>query len=407
MDGITSTDPPAASQGLRCAAAVSTDADLTIAIAAAVKGAVAELGLGGQADLAVVFVSQAYGSVIRPAMEHLSETVPARVVLGTTVEGLLTGGVEHESGPAVSVWLARLPGATLVPLALEYAQTADGGSFVGWPAELDGGWPPQASLLLLADPFTCPVDRLLARLDEDHPGVPVVGGMASGGYEPGCNTLVVGPRSYDSGAVGVVIGGSVRIRPVVSQGCRPIGKPLVITRAEANVIIELGGKPALERLREIYADLGHDDRVLVRTSLHVGRAANEYQESFQQGDFLVRTVAGADPESGVLAVGDLVRTGQTVQFHVRDAASAHDDLVAILTREKERGSTAAGALVFTCNGRGSRLFNTPSHDAACLQQLLGPLPAAGFFAQGEIGPIGSRTFVHGFTASIALFEPVA
>jgi small ligand-binding sensory domain FIST len=405
MDGITPNRNPSATEGLRCGAAASTEPDLAAAIAAAVRGAVAELGPGEQADLAVVFVSQAYGSAIRPAMETLSETVPARVVLGTTVEGLLAGAVEHESGPAVSVWLARLPGATLVPLALEYAQTADGGSFVGWPAELDDGWPPHASLLLLADPFTCPVDRLLARLDEDHPGVPVVGGMASGGYEPGCNTLVVGNRSYDSGAVGVVIGGGVRIRPVVSQGCRPIGKPLVITRAEANVIIELGGKPALERLREIYAELGHDDRVLVRTSLHVGRAANEYQESFQQGDFLVRTVAGADPDSGVLAVGDLVRVGQTVQFHVRDAASAHDDLVSLLSREKERDPTVAGALVFTCNGRGSRLFSTPHHDAACLQQVLGPLPATGFFAQGEIGPIGSRTFMHGFTASIALFEP--
>ncbi len=405
MDGITPTGNPSAAGGLRCGAAASTEPDLAAAIAVAVEGAVTELGRDGPADLAVVFVSKAYGSAIRPAMETLSETVPARVVLGTTVEGLLAADVEHESGPAVSVWLARLPGATLVPLALEYAQTADGGSFIGWPAELDDGWPPHASLLLLADPFTCPVDRLLARLDEDHPGVPVVGGMASGGYEPGCNTLVVGNRSYDSGAVGVVIGGGVRIRPVVSQGCRPIGKPLVITRAEANVIIELGGKPALERLREIYAELGHDDRVLVRTSLHVGRAANEYQESFQQGDFLVRTVAGADPDSGVLAVGDLVRVGQTVQFHVRDSASAHDDLVSLLTRERERGSTAVGALVFTCNGRGSRLFSVPHHDAACLQQVLGPLPATGFFAQGEIGPIGSRTFMHGFTASIALFEP--
>ena len=306
MDGLSSTTGPHASEGLRCGVATSTAEDLAKAIAAAVQGAVAELGPGTPADLAIVFVSRAYGSVIRPAMEHLSETVPARVVLGTTVEGLLAGGIEHENGPAVAVWLARLPGAALVPLALEYAQTADGGSFVGWPAELDDGWPPHASLLLLADPFTCPIDRLLARLDEDHPGVPVIGGMASGGYEPGCNTLVVSPRSYDSGAVGVVIGGGVRIRPVVSQGCRPIGKPLVITRAEANVIIELGGKPALERLREIYADLAHEDRVLVRTSLHVGRAANEYQDSFQQGDFLVRTVAGADPDSGVLAVGDLV-----------------------------------------------------------------------------------------------------
>ena len=380
--------------------------DLSDALAAATRGAVEELGPGERADLAVVFVSKAHGSAIRGAMEHLSESIPARVVLGTTVEGLLAGGVEHEEGPAVAVWLARMPGVTLVPLALEYARTADGGSFVGWPAELDDGWPPHASLLLLADPFTCPVEKLLARMDDDHPGVTVVGGMASGGYEPGCNTLVVGSRTYDSGAVGVVIGGGVRVTPVVSQGCRPIGRPLVITRAEANVIIELGGKPALERLREIYADLDHTDRTLVRTSLHVGRAANEYQDSFQRGDFLVRTVAGADPDSGVLAIGDLVRTGQTVQFHVRDATSAHDDLVALLEREKLRGTRPAGALVFTCNGRGSRLFHTPSHDAACLQEVLGPLPAAGFFAQGEIGPVAKRTFVHGFTASIALFEPV-
>jgi small ligand-binding sensory domain FIST len=405
MDGITFPAEPPALAGIRCAAAASTSADLPDAIAAAVREAVAGLGPGPSADLAIVFVSQAYGSAIRSAMEHLSEAVPARIVLGTTVEGLLVGGVEYESGPAVAIWLARLPAATLVPLALEYAQTADGGSFLGWPSELDDGWPSPASLLVLADPFTCPIDRLLKRVDDDHPGVPVIGGMASGGYEPGCNTLVVGSRTYDSGAVGVVIGGGVRIRPVVSQGCRPIGRPLVITRAESNVIIELGGRPALERLREIYAELDHTDRVLVRTSLHVGRVANEYQEAFQQGDFLVRTVAGADPDSGVLAIGDLVRVGQTMQFHVRDAASAHDDLVTLLDRERARTGRPAGALVFTCNGRGSRLFSTPNHDATCLQEMLGPLPTAGFFAQGEIGPIGKRTFVHGFTASIALFEP--
>ncbi|MFM7034342.1 MAG: FIST N-terminal domain-containing protein [Planctomycetia bacterium] len=405
MDGRPSTPArPATPGGLRCGAGASTTADLPRAIAEAILAAERDLGPGDRADLAVVFVSKGHGHAIRGAMETLSETVPARVVIGSTAEGLVAGGVEHEDGPAVTVWLARMPGATIAPMALEYAQTSDGGSFIGWPADLDAGWPANASLLLLADPFTCPVDRLLKRVDEDHPGVVVVGGMASGGYEPGCNTLVVGPRTYDSGAVGVVIGGAVRVRPVVSQGCRPIGHPLVITRADANVIVELGGRPAIERLREIYSGLDHTDRTLVRTSLHLGRVANEYQDSFQRGDFLVRTVAGADPDSGVLAIGDLVRTGQTVQFHVRDAASAHDDLVALLTREKDQGARPAGALVFTCNGRGSRLFNTPSHDAACLQEILGPLPAAGFFAQGEIGPIGRQTFVHGFTASIALFE---
>jgi hypothetical protein len=245
---------------------------------------------------------------------------------------------------------------------------------------------------------------LIRRFEEDHPGVPIIGGMASGGHAPGSNTLLVGPRSYDSGAVGAIIGGGVRVRPVVSQGCKPIGRPLVITKAEENVIVELGGRPALERLREIYGDLDDADRQLVRSSLHVGRVASEYQESFQRGDFLVRNVVGADPDSGVIAVGDLVRTGQTIQFHVRDAASAHDDLHHLLSAQASPASPPAGALVFTCNGRGSRLFPEASHDARCLQECLGPVAAAGFFAQGEIGPIGRRNCLHGFTASIALFE---
>jgi len=304
----------------------------------------------------------------------------------------------------VAVWLARLPGATILPISLEYAQTPDGGMFAGWPPA-DAAWPANASLLLLADPFSFPVDAFVRRVEEDHPGLVVVGGMASGGTRPGSNTLVTGTRTYDSGAVGVVIGGGVRIRPVVSQGCRPVGRPLLITRAHENVIVELGGRPAFERLHEMFAALDEADRRLVRTSLHVGRAATEYKDSFGPGDFLVRNVVGADPESGVVAVGDLVRTGQTMQFHVRDAASADDDLRALLRRVRDDGTRAVGALVFTCNGRGTRLFAEPHHDARCLQECLGPLPAAGFFAQGEIGPIGDRTFLHGFTAAIALFEP--
>ena len=178
----------------------------------------------------------------------------------------------------------------------------------------------------------------------------------------------------------------------------------MITRSEENLILDLGGVPALQRLREMYGELDDADRELVRSSLHVGRVASEYRETFKRGDFLVRNVLGADPDSGVIAVGDTIRTGQTIQFHVRDAASADDDLQALLCGSP--GETdPAGALIFTCNGRGSRLFAEPDHDARCLQRCLGPLPAAGFFAQGEIGPIGDRTFLHGFTASIALFGP--
>ncbi|MFM9196059.1 MAG: FIST N-terminal domain-containing protein [Planctomycetia bacterium] len=393
--------PPTATD-IRCAVAASTAEQIDTAIREAAATAAGQLG--GVADVAVVFVSKAYGAAIRPAMEGLADLLGTPTVIGATAEAVLAGADEYESGPVAAVWLARLPGATIVPFALEYTQTPDGGMFVGWPAELDAGWPAGAAVVLLADPFSFPVDALIKRIEEDHPGVPIVGGMASGGFQPGSNTLVVGSRSYDSGAVGFVIGGSVRIRPVVSQGCRPIGRPMVITKSEENVIVELGGRPALERLREVYGELDPADRQLVRNSLHIGRVASEYQDHFQRGDFLVRNVVGADPDSGVIAVGDLVRTGQTIQFHVRDAQSAHDDLAALLGREKDRGAAPAGALVFTCNGRGTRLFSEAGHDARCLQDSMGPVPAAGFFAQGEIGPIGRRNCLHGFTASIALFE---
>ncbi|MCE9631654.1 MAG: FIST C-terminal domain-containing protein [Planctomycetia bacterium] len=400
--------PRAEFEAPRCGCGGSTHQEIAEAIREAVAAASVQLAATGEggdaaADLAVVFVSAAHGQMIRPAMESLADLVPARTVIGTTAEGVLAGDDEFDRGPAVAVWMARLPGAWIKPVSLEYVQTPDGGMFAGWPEAVDGDWPANAALILLADPFSFPVDTFIKRMEEEHPGMPIVGGMASGGAEPGGNTLVAGPRTYESGAVGVLMGGAVRIRPVVSQGCRPIGKPMVITKSEENMIVELGGRPALERLREVYGGLDAADRELVRSSLHVGRAATEYRDTFQRGDFLVRNVVGADPESGVIAVGDLIRTGQTVQFHVRDAASADEDLRTLLSA-RTSAARPAGALVFTCNGRGLRLFDTANHDARCVQECLGPLPAAGFFAQGEIGPIGSRTFLHGFTASIAVVE---
>jgi small ligand-binding sensory domain FIST len=388
----------------RCGCGTSTHPDLGTALREAAAAARAALDAAAEPpDVGIVFVAGAYGAAIRPALESLSDLVPATTVIGTTAEGVLGNGVELERIPAVTVWLARLPGAWIRPVSLDYRQTPDGGMFAGWRDDLAADLPANATLLLLADPFSFPVDAFIARMAEEHPGMPIVGGMASGAAEPGGNTLVIGSRTEDSGAVGLVVGGSVRIRPVVSQGCRPIGRPMVVTKSEENLIVELGGRPALERLREIYGQLDEADRQLVRTSLHVGRAATEFRETFGRGDFLVRNVVGADPESGVVAVGDTIRTGQTVQFHVRDAATADEDLRSLLVAAE--AAAPVGAIVFTCNGRGMRLFDEPHHDARCVQECLGPIPTAGFFAQGEIGPIGDRTFLHGFTASIALVEP--
>lgn len=384
-----------------CSVGMSTLETLDAAVLEAVT--IAQAGLNGRASLAVVFVAGRHANQ-RATFEGLSEVIAADTLIAGSVEGILAGGCEQERGRAVVVWLGRFPEATLVPVALEYRQTPDGGSLVGWPADLQSRLPDNATLLLLADPFSFPVDRLIERLADDHPGLPIVGGMLSGATEPGGNVLALDSHTYDCGAVGVVIGGGVQVRPVVSQGCRPIGRTFVITKAEENILVELGGKPALEQLRSIYGDLSDNDRDLVRKSLHVGRVASEYQDRFQRGDFLVRNVIGADPESGVIGVGDTLRVGQTVQFHVRDAASANEDLTTLLAAQPST-TAPVGSLVFTCNGRGSRLFETADHDATCLQERFAGLPAAGFFAQGEIGPIGQQNCLHGFTASIALFEP--
>ena len=401
MAATSSTTNTHTGQSIRCSAAASTASSLHEAIITAYQEALTKLG-SSSPDLVVIFISAAYGEEIRPAMETLDQIAPSRYLLGTTAEAVLANDNEYESEPAVAIWMAALPNAEITPLTLEYSQTADGGTFLGWPDDLE--WPDHPTMLLLADPFSFPVDGLIARLEEDRPGLPIIGGMASGGTQPGTNTLVINGETYESGAVGIILGGGVRVRPVVSQGCRPIGIPLVVTKAEDNMLVELGGRPAFIQLRAIYETLDDHDKQLVKNSLHVGRVASEYQDHFEPGDFLVRNVVGADPETGVVAVGDLIRTGQTVQFHVRDAHTAHEDLQALLALQTKQHP--AGALIFTCNGRGRRLFSTPSHDASCLQQLLGPLPVAGFFAQGEIGPIGSTNCLHGFTASIALFETV-
>jgi small ligand-binding sensory domain FIST len=196
----------------------------------------------------------------------------------------------------------------------------------------------------------------------------------------------------------------VTVRTVVSQGCRPIGHPYVVTRGDRNFVEELAGRPALERLRDLARDVDDADRELLRSGLHVGFVVDEHQADFGRGDFIVRNVLGGDDRSGSLAVGDHVHVGQTLQFHVRDAAAADEDLRELLEAHRDAGRRPEGALLFTCNGRGRHLFGVDDHDAAAVAEVLGTIPTAGMFCAGEIGPVGGRNFLHGFTASLALFE---
>jgi len=329
---------------------------------------------------------------------------PTRL-LGCSGEAIAGMGREIEEEPALALWLASLPHSQITTMRLEFHRTPEGHVVRGWDESLAGDWPDGTFLIALGEPYSFAGDYLLERLNEDRPGVPVIGGMASGAQIPGRNRLIRGREAYREGALVAHISGGVRLRTIVSQGCRPIGKPFVVTKAERNIVYQLGGRPALEQLKEIFQTLPTREQQLVNSGLHLGRVVSEYQDHFEQGDFLVRNVIGADSNTGAIAVGDYIRAGQTVQFHIRDAESADAELQQLLAAARDQPSAGSrGALLFTCNGRGTRLFPQPDHDAQAIEQVLGKLPLAGFFAQGEMGPIGGKNFLHGFTASVAVLE---
>lgn len=361
--------------------------------------------LGGQAPhLACVFVSHHHSGRFETLADELQSRLHAKVVIGCTGESIVGGGIECEEEPALSVWCAVLPGASLTTFQLSFEQTPDGVMCSGLPEDLGERPTETRAILVLADPYSSLPQSILELMGDELPGVPVVGGMASGGG-PGENRLFLFDQIIDSGAVGVVIKGGPAVRTIVSQGCRPIGTTFVITKAERNIVYELGGVPPLERLQKLYPDLSPRDQQLVESGVHIGVAMNEYQDTFHRGDFLIVNVHGADKSTGALATGGLMRVGQTVQFHIRDADTADEDLRQLLQPDEPASSSGRrGALLFSCNGRGTRMFPEPNHDATVIQEVLGPLPLAGFFAQGELGPVSGKNYIHGFTASIVLFE---
>lgn len=355
----------------------------------------------GAPQLAVLFVT----APLVPAFERVAAEVRGALrpdlLIGVTAEGVLGGDVEIERRPGAALLVGSLPGVELRPFHIGLEE---------WAALLSDEEHLQQRVgvgnraqLLLGDPFTTPVDQVLERFDQ-WLQAPTFGGMASAAQTPGGNRLLLNDQVFDEGAVGIGFGGAVRIETVVSQGCRPVGRPLVVTRVEDGMVAELGRRPALEVTQELLRSLPPEDQALLQNGLFAGLVINEYQESFQRGDFLVRGVLGANPQTGAIAVGDQVRAGQTLQFHVRDAATAHEDLTELLRSERE-ADPPTGALLFSCNGRGLRMFDQPHHDIRTTRQSLPGLPVAGFFAMGELGPVGGKSFIHGHTASIALFRP--
>jgi len=396
---------PAETSTVRTSVGASESFDTVEAAAEAADRARA--GLEPTCDLAVVFASGHHLAMAKWLLSEVHERLEPRAVIGCGAGGTVAGGHELEETPGIAVWAASLPGAELETMHLTAERDAQGFRLLGLPVSLlepanadeAGG---DESLIALCDPFSFPAEELLAAVDRSRPHVPVLGGLASASFAGGAVLLRDG-EVHSDGAVALRLRG-VQVLPCVSQGAGPVGPEMTITSAEANVIGQLAGKPAMERLGEVISALPDHERELAAAGVLVGLVIDENRPEYERGDFLVRPIIGADRESGAIAIGEPVRVGQTVRLQVRDAASADEDLrEALRAQSRALGSHgAAGALLFTCNGRGSHMFEVPDHDAAAIEDSLG-VPTAGFFCAGEIGPVGGRNFLHGFTATMAVF----
>ena len=382
---------------MQVAAALSHTAEGGLAAAEAADAAGVRLAVrapGASCDVALVFASPEHAD----ALEDIAAAVEARlepgVLLGAVAQGVIGPGEEVESGPAVAVWLAALDGGWAQPFRAWTMRPSRGGLAVG-------GWPdtkPGDLTLVLADAHSFPAGEVARRLGEQRPSQPLLGGLLTGDH--GRSRFLLDGRIHEDGAVGLVLR-DVDVDPIVSQGCRPIGKPFTVTQSIRDRVLELGGEPATGRLDRLLAELDEHDRELIsQGGLYLGVVVDEVQDDYQVGDFLVRGVLGVEPESGAITIGDAVPVGRTVQFQVRDPASAGADLAGRL----QQVGRAAGALLFSCTGRGAGLFGRPDHDVQAVTATLAADDAVvGAFCAGEIGPVGRRSHLHGFTASIAVF----
>lgn len=399
-----------ASSSVRIGCGLSTEHDPLQAGIEAGRSAASELA-GTAADLAVVFASGSHLIAPEATLEGVHGALAPSALVGCGAGGVLGGGRELESGTAVAVWAAAFGDggsasafhaelADETPL-LEAAMVGEEAvsELVGMP-DTDGS----SGVLMLADPYSFPTEAALELLGAGAPAVPILGGISSARTAAGGGALFVGDRVYEGGAVGVNLEG-VEMLPCVSQGAAPLGREVTITAAEDNVIYELAGRPALETVQQVISELSERERGLVAGGLLIGVVIDGGKPEYEQGDFLVRGVLGADPESGALVVGTHVEAGQVVRLHARDARSADEDLRHELQLRLRAlaGEPPAGALVFSCNGRGSGMFGVADHDVMAIEHELRGAPTAGFFAAGEIGPVGGRSFLHGFTATLAVF----
>jgi small ligand-binding sensory domain FIST len=356
-------------------------------------------------SLGLVFMTPRFFSNAKQVLEILRVHAQIPLLVGCSSTSLISGGEEIEQNGGISLALYNLPDAKLEPFYITQEQVDEANGPAYWHNETGIEPPKTNGWLAFADPFNLDCDTWLREWNEAYAPLAVVGGLASGDFTGRSTQVYLNGEVYSEGVVVVSVGGKVEVASVISQGCTPIGETWTITKVDQNLIHEIGNRPAYEVLIETFGKLSPEDQKKCQGNLFIGLVVNEYLEEFHRGDFLIRNLIGVDPNSGVVAVGALPRAGQTMQFQRRDATAANEDMMALLNRayEQLKNRKIYGGCLCSCNGRGSGLFGYPNHDAGLIQRRLGPIGLSGFFCNGEIGPIGDKNFLHGYTASLALF----
>ncbi|TAE55147.1 MAG: hypothetical protein EAZ76_09130 [Nostocales cyanobacterium] len=390
---------------MQWANALSTHHSLEAAVTEVVQKAV--LSLTAPADFGLVFISAAFTSEYSRLLPLLADKLSVPVLIGCSAAGVVgttsdSQTQEVEAEPAISLTLAHLPGVDIRTFHIMGDQLPDLDSspdawvdFLGVPPS------PTPQFLLFSSAFSAGTNDLLQGLDFAYPGSVVVGGQASGGFGSDRVALFCNDRLYRQGTVGVALSGDIVLEPIVAQGCRPIGKPLQVTKAERNIILELDDQVPLKVLRDLIDSLSEEEKILAQHSLFVGLAMDEFKLSLKQGDFLIRNLLGVDPTAGAIAIGDRIRPGQRLQFHLRDAQASAEELELLLQEYEDQNSSESsplGALMFSCVGRGIGLYGKPNFDSQLFSRYFQDIPMGGCFCGGEIGPVSGKTFLHGYTS---------
>lgn len=359
----------------------------------------------GPVSLGLVFMTPKFFPQAKQVLEILRVHARVPLLLGCSSGGLIAGMQEIEEDAGVALGLYSLPGATLKGFHFTQEQVEEASGPGYWHMETGVNLEETSGWLAFVDPYHIDSEGWLRSWSEAYAPAPVLGGLASGDFNERVTQVYLNGDVFEEGGVALSVGGDVRLASVLSQGCTPIGDTWTLTRVNQNVIQQIGNRPAYKVLEETVRNLSTDDQKKAQGNLLIGLVVNEYLEDYHRGDFLIRNLLGADPKSGAIAIGAMPRLGQTIQFQRRDADAANEDMVELLHRAGKtlEGKRVYGACLCSCNGRGQGLFKEPNHDAMTVQEHLGPTGLAGFFCNGEIGPIGEKNFLHGFTASLAIF----